>query len=272
MLGWSTLDVVPIEARGARAAWTWTALVVGIVAAVAWPAQPPDVSVNVAAAADLAGAFQEMGAAFEAKTGKKVAVTFASTGQLADDIARGAAYDVFAAASEQAVDDVVRAGACDPRTRALYARGRLAVWTRGAARLAPVSLADLSSPKLARIAVPDPALSPYGRAARQAAATLGVWPAVRPRAVYGKDALETLELARRGLADVALVPLSLARTAAGGSFVAVDEALHSPIRQALVACSRGRSAEGGRQFAAFVRSEQGRAILERFGFALPDGA
>jgi molybdate transport system substrate-binding protein len=49
----------------------------------------------------------------------------------------------------------------------------------------------------------------------------------------------------------------------------VSTALHKPIDQALVVCKRGVNQAVAKEFAAFVNSEEGRAIMKRFGFLLP---
>ena len=59
---------------------------------------PPGPAFNVAAAADLAVAFEEVGRAFQSETGKRPRFSFGSTGQLAKQIAEGAPFDLFAAA------------------------------------------------------------------------------------------------------------------------------------------------------------------------------
>src|SRR4051812_29078227 len=67
---------------------------------------------RIAAAADLALAFKDVGDAFEKASGKHVEFSFGSTGLLAKQIGEGAPYDVFAAANVSFVDDVVNRGAC----------------------------------------------------------------------------------------------------------------------------------------------------------------
>src|SRR5262245_32179724 len=98
---------------GKRPGLVGAALVVALASSCSKKAPSSDAPIKVAAAADLAFAFKDAGAAFEKKTGKKVTFTFGSTGLLAKQIAEGAQYDVFAAANVSFVDDVVKAGACD---------------------------------------------------------------------------------------------------------------------------------------------------------------
>jgi molybdate transport system substrate-binding protein len=230
-------------------------------------ASPTD-PIKVAAASDLAFAFKEVGAAFEKKTGKKVTFTFGSTGQLAKQISEGAPYDVFAAANVSFVDEVVKAEACDGATKAMYARGRIVVWTkRGSAPVA--ALTDLTDARFVKIAIANPEHAPYGKAAKQALETAGIWDAVKPKIVYGENISQTLQFAQTGNVEAAIAALSLAKAGDDGEYLVIDEALHKPIDQALVVCKRGVNQAVAKEFAAFVNSDEGRAIMKRFGFLLP---
>ena len=230
-------------------------------------------AIKVAAAADLAFAFKEVGAAFKAKTGKDVTFTFGSTGQLAKQISEGAPYDVFAAANVSYVDEVVTAKACDPATKAMYARGRIAVWSPTSGHAAPATtLADLKDARFVKIAIANPEHAPYGKAAQQALEAAGLWPDVQPRIVFGENVQQTLNFAQTGNAEAAIVALSLATVTKDGSYVLVDEALHAPIDQALVVCKRGVDPATAKEFVAFVGSPEGHAIMKRYGFLLPGEA
>jgi molybdate transport system substrate-binding protein len=234
------------------------------------PAEGP---MRVAAASDLSEAFAEMGKAYEKQTSRKVTFTFNSTGLLAKQIEQGAPFDVFAAANQSFVDDVVKAGACDDHTRVTYAQGRLVMWTRSDAGVTVGTLADLTRPEVVHVAIANPDHAPYGKAAKEALVKAGVWDAVAPKVVYGENVQQTFQFAQSGNAEVAIIALSLA-TVSGGRATPIDPALHSPLQQALVVCkgspeSAGRMQDEGKRFAAFVGSEEGRGILRRFGFLLP---
>jgi molybdate transport system substrate-binding protein len=228
---------------------------------------------KVAAASDLAFAFKDVGAAFEQATGTPVTFSFGSTGLLARQIAEGAPFDVFAAANVSFADDVVKQGACFADSKALYGRGRLALWSRQGAPL-PRTLEDLTGAAYVKIAIANPEHAPYGKAAKQALIKAGVWGALESegRLVYGENIQQTLQFAQSGNADVALVALALALVTEGG-WSAVDPALHEPLDQALVVCKglggKGQREPTARQFTAFVNSEAGRAIMKRHGFLLP---
>lgn len=229
--------------------------------------------IKVAAAADLAFAFKEVGAAFTAKTGTEVKFTFGSTGQLAKQISEGAPYDVFAAANVSFVDDVVKAEACDGSTKAMYARGRIVVWTKKSGGVtAPLALKDLEDARFVKIAIANPEHAPYGRAAKQALETAGIWDRVQPKIVYGENVQQTLQFAQTGNTEASIAALSLAMVTEDGAYFLIDEAMHKPIDQALVVCKRGANATVARQFTEFVSAPEGRAIMKRFGFLLPGEA
>lgn len=258
-----------MEIQRARAA---AGILVALLTGCSRP-KPASTHVTVAAAADLSAAFGELAGAFEKKTGIQPTFTFGSTGLLAKQIDQGAPFDVFAAANVSFVEQVVKSGACDAATKAMYARGRLVVWTRsGAAVAPPTSLADLADARFVHVAIANPEHAPYGRAAEDALAHVGALDQVKPKLVFGENVQQALELARTGNADAAIVALSLAIAKHDGVSSPVDTALHAPIDQAMVVCRHGQDAAAGKAFSDFVGSAEGRTVMKRYGFLLPGEA
>lgn len=247
------------------------ALAVGLAAGGGVARAGTEGPLRVGAAADLAAAFKDVGAAFEKKSGEKVIFSFGSTGLLERQIAEGAPFDVFAAANVSFADDAIQAHACLADSKALYARGRIVVWWRGDAKFAPPkSLADLADKRFVKVAIANPAHAPYGQAAEQAIAKKGVLPAVKPKLVFGENVQQTLQFAQSGNAEVAVVALSLAVIAPDGHYLLVDDALHAPIDQAMVVCGHDTARQArARAFTAFVNSTEGRTIMKKYGFLLP---
>jgi molybdate transport system substrate-binding protein len=229
----------------------------------------PAQAIAVAAASDLSFAFKEVGQAYEKKTGQPVVFSFGSTGLLERQIAEGGPFDVFAAANVSYADDAVAAGACAGDSKAIYAVGRVVLYTTSEAAFRPKSLADLTSPQVTKIAIANPEHAPYGKAAKQALERAGVWPQVQSRIVYGENVQQTLQFAQSGNAEVAIVALSLA-LATPGAYTEVPAELHDRIDQALVVCKNGKAgSDAGKRFVAYVQSPEGRAIMRRMGFLLP---
>src|SRR5216683_1628855 len=127
------------------------ALVLVLAAGPAALAQSTSPAITVYAAADLDMAFREIKPLFEKAAGARVTLVMGSTGNLARQIEHGAPADVFFAANETFIDELVAKGAVILQTRALYAQGRIVLATPKAfgARLA--DLRQLTDPRVRRV-------------------------------------------------------------------------------------------------------------------------
>ncbi len=219
---------------------------------------------RVGAASDLAQAFTDIGAEFEKKTGIKPNFNFGSSGLLAKQIEQGAPFFLYAAANKSFVDQVIKSGKCDPATAQLYSRGRVVVWAKSGA---PAKLTDIVDPKFKRIGIANPDHAPYGKAAKQALERAGIYDEVKSRLVLGDSISATMTYAKEGSVDVALVALSLATSTDAKLYSPVELDLHDPLEQTMIVCGKGTEADAARQLAQFIVSDQGRAVMERYGFS-----
>lgn len=222
--------------------------------------------ITVAAAADLMPAFEEIGREFESAHKTKVVFVFGSTGLLTKQIENGAPMDLFAAANVSYIDQLEQKGLIIPDTKAIYGRGRITLWTSAGSNLRFEGIADLARPEVTRIAIANPDHAPYGLAARQALETVGIWERVKPKLVYGDNIRQTLQYAETGNVDVAIVALSLSMQSRG-RWTIIPEELHKPIDQALAVIKGTKNEASARAFATFINGQQGRAILQKYGFS-----
>src|SRR5690348_1404340 len=226
---------------------------------------PAPNELTVAAAADLTPAFEELGRAFESTYKTKVVFVFGSTGLLTKQIENGAPVDLFAAASMSYIDELDQKGLIIPDSKAIYARGRITLWTPSDSNLRLEGIKDLARPEVMRIAIANPDHAPYGLAARQALESAGIWEAVKPKLVYGDNIRQTLQYAQTGNVDVAIVALSLS-TQSHGRWSLIPEDLHKPLDQGLAIIKTTKQEQTARAFAAFIASPQGHAIMQKYGF------
>ena len=144
-------------------------------------------SLTIAAASDLQAALPVVAERFEQETGRKVTVTFGSSGNFYAQIQNGAPFDLFLSADVGYPRRLESSGVAERGSLVEYARGRLVLWTR---RDSGIDLAGglktLVDPKVRRIAVANPEHAPYGRAAVAAMQAEGVYSAVRGKLVMGK--------------------------------------------------------------------------------------
>jgi molybdate transport system substrate-binding protein len=229
------------------------------------------VTITVSAAADLNYAFQELGKQWEQETGNKITFNFGSTGQLAQQIERGASADLFAAANRKFIEDLDQRGLIQSNTKKVYGRGRIAIWARQDSLLNLKELKDLTQSDVKRVAIANPDHAPYGMAAKQAMESAGIWQAMQPKLVLGENIRQTQQYAETGNVDAAIVALSLS-VQKPGKWHLIPENLHQPLEQMMAVPKSAKHAEQGRQFADFVESAKGRPIMQKYGFVLPGEA
>jgi len=224
----------------------------------------------VAAAASLQLTFDEIGPRFEEETGAKVTFSYGSTVALAQQIEAGLPADLFVAADVEQVDGLREKGLLIDGTQQVYAMGRLALASSTEAGVTVSELEGLLRPEVEKVAIADPAHAPYGRAAEEALKRVGLWDELKPKLVYGQNVNAATQYVRSGNAEAGLVALSLVIHEPAVTYVTVDESLHQPIRQALAVIRVTRHEELARRFIALIRGPQGRAVLEEYGFVVPE--
>ena len=215
-------------------------------------------------AANFTAAGREIAAAFEDATGDTALLSFGSTGQLYAQIVQGAPFDVFLAADQERPERAEREGLAVSGSRRTYAVGRLVLFSAEAGRVTgPDALRD---PGLRRIALANPALAPYGRAALEVAEALGMADILRNRQVIGANVSQAHQFVRTGNAELGFLALSQVARTSGGSRWLVPEDLHTPIRQQAVLLEAGRDNPAAGRFLDFLGSATARKILRRHGY------
>ncbi len=227
---------------------------------------------RVAAAADLRQALPELVRAFEAGSGHTVQLSFGASRTLYRQIQEGAPFAVFLSADDELPARLYRDGRSDAGR--LYAVGNLALVTAPGVKLDAGAdwsglAAALKDGRITRFAIANPDTAPYGRAAREALTARGLWEACAPHRVLGENVAQAAQFVQSGGAQAGLIGSALARAEAGrfGQVTAVPGAWHAPLKQALAVMKD--APPGAHDFARFVRSEEGRTILTRYGFTLP---
>lgn len=230
------------------------------------PAREP--ALLVGAASDLAAAMPVLVAAFTAESGIPVTTTLGSSGQLARQVMHGAPVDIFLSADRVWVDRLEEAGLVEPNGRAPYGRGVLVLVTAQRRPEPFRRLEELGAADAGRVAIASPEHAPYGRAAREALESAGVWDAVSDRLVIAENVRHTLQFVGTGDVDAAIAALALVDDRSP-PWTVVPEELHAPLLQeAAVVSGRGME-EQALAFLRFLTGPRGREILTGFGFIMP---
>ncbi|WP_232251418.1 molybdate ABC transporter substrate-binding protein [Oscillatoria acuminata] len=236
--------------------------------------QPPDsssapVTLTVSAAASLNQVLPAIAKLWEQETGNRVMINLGSTGQLAQQIERGAPVDLFVAADTKSIEDLETKALVFSETKTLYGVGRITLWQREDSSFPIKDLQDLTRSEIERIAIANPDHAPYGIAAKQALQSIGIWDEIQPKLVLGENIRQTQQYAETGNVDVAIVALSLSLNRPG-QWLLISEDLHQPIEQMLVVPKTAQHPEIAEQFALFINSPKSRPFMQKHGFILPE--
>ena len=239
------------------------ALAAVLLLGLAAPALADDVPVAVAA--NFTEPVKEIGAAFTAKTGHHLVLSFGSSGQFYTQITQGAPFQVFLSADAERPQRIEREGLGVPGTRFTYAIGQLVLYSK-----TPGLIDDrgsvLSSGRFDKIAIADPTAAPYGTAAIQTMTKLGVYQRLSSKVVKGSSITQTFQFVDSGAAELGFVALSQVIGVQGGSRWLVPPSLHAPIDQQAILLFAGDKKPAARAFLQFLRSPEAIAIIKRYGY------
>jgi len=228
----------------------------------------------IAAASDLRFALDEVAAQYLRSTGQAVRIVYGSSGNFRRQIAEGAPFDMFLSADEAYVLALAKDGYTVDEG-VLYATGRIAlVVAEGSTLALDGELRDLAAAvkdgRVRKFALANPEHAPYGRAAREALTTVGAWDGLQGRLVFGENVAQAAQFAGSGSAQGGIVALSLALAPGAlgtARFAPIPERLHRPLRQRMALTKRASAV--ARAFYLYLQQPAARAVLRRYGFALP---
>ena len=230
-------------------------------------------SLQIAAAADLAVCMQELNAAFStAHAGAEIKSNIGSSGAFFAQITNGAPFDVFLSADLDYPRALALAGKADAATLVVYAHGQLVLFSADPSVSLAQGFKAFDDPRIKRIAIANPDIAPYGRAARAALQHAGVWNTVQTRLVFGENIAQTAQFVTTGNAQAGLVSSAQAGqrdSSAGRSVWIVPPDWYPTIEQGGIVTAYGKSNPLAREYLAFLQNANGRTILHRYGFTLP---
>ena len=244
-----------------------TALLLGLLAAL--PAFAEDV--QVAVAANFTGPMQVIAPIFERDTGHKLSLSFGATGKFYAQINNGAPFQVLLSADDETPARLVREGKGVAGSNFTYAIGKLVLWS------AKEGYVDdkgeiLKKGGFKHIAIANPKAAPYGAAAMQTLAKLGVTDSIKPLVVQGENISQTHQFVSTGAAELGFVAYSQVirndKVGSGSGWV-VPEKFYDPIRQDAVILANGKDKAGVAALMTFLKGDKAKAVIRSFGYSLP---
>jgi molybdate transport system substrate-binding protein len=218
-------------------------------------------ALNVFSAASLTEAFTEMGKSFEAKNpGVDVTFNFGASNALVEQVNQGAPADVLATADEANMAKASAAG--NVANRKVFVRNRLAIMVAKGNPKKLQGLADLARPGV--VFVMCAPTVPCGRFGAEALNKAGVRAQPRSQEESVKGVVSKVTF---GEADAGIVYVSDIRAVGDKAEGVVIPDQHNVIATYPIASlTKAQSPQLAQAWVDFVLSEEGQAILFRFGF------
>ena len=247
-------------------------IVIAPLIAVALLVSPAAVAADliVSAAVSLSNAFTDIGKDFEkANPGTRVLFNLGASGQLVQQISRGAPADVFASADQETMDRAHKQRLVAPDTRVNFVSNSLVLVVPADSTEQPTSLADLERPQVKRIALGTPESVPAGRYAKEALELAGKWDKLKDKYVYGQNVRQVLDYVARGEVDAGFVYATDAALLKDRIKVAFNSKTKTRIVYPIAAVKGSGNEDLARRFVAYVTAEPGQNILQKYGFSKP---
>lgn len=217
---------------------------------------------TVFAAASTTDAMRSLAQQFEQEGGEKVRFNFASSGALARQIDAGAPADVFVSANIKWMDYLEAQHLLQPDSRIDVVRNELVL-------IAPSNSAltyeGFPGNLTGRLSTGDPKSVPAGAYAFETLTALGMLDTVKSKLVTGKDVRTVLMYVERDEVDAGIVYSTDALRSTKALVIGTFPAESYPAIIYPAAAIQNGSASAG-AFLAFISSEAGGAIWERYGF------
>lgn len=224
--------------------------------------------IRVAVASNFRPAMQALQHEFESTSEHRLTLIFGSTGKHYAQIVNGAPFDVFFAADAERPQRLELEGLAVADSRFTYAIGKLVLWSPRPGFI-DAQGEVLEKGDFYHLAIANPQLAPYGRAAREVLLALGLWEQLGERLVRGENISQAFQFVESGNAElgfVAWAQLQQPGQQIRGSVWYVPQELYQAIEQQAVRLS---DTEATGALMLFTQSPAGLKIIGDHGYAVP---
>jgi len=226
--------------------------------------------VNVAVAANFTAPMNAIAAEFAKDTGHQAKLSFGSTGKFYAQIKNGAPFQAFLSADDETPSRLESEGLGVPGSRFTYAIGTLVLWS---AKPGYVDARGevLKKGQFNKLALANPKLAPYGKAAVEVLTSMRLLAAIEPKFVQGENIAQAWQFVSTGNAELGFVALSQVmkdgKVSAGSAWI-VPSKLHTPIRQDAVILSSGKGNPAAEALMKYLKGDKARAIIKSYGYEI----
>lgn len=227
-------------------------------------------SLKVAVAANLQPVIKILQKDFKQKTGIEIEPIVSSSGNLVNQVRNGAPFDVFLSADMSFPETLFKEGFSQKKP-VVYAQGSLIICSNqdiGFENWERVLLTE----KIKKIAIANPAIAPYGKAAEETLKDKGILDNVKPKLVYGESISQVNIYITTGSAEVGFTTLSLVKDPDNKAILywkVIEPQTYAPIEQGMVLLKHAGNSQGAEKFYQYMLSAPAKAILKEYGYIVP---
>lgn len=194
----------------------------------------------------------------------KPLIIVASSGTLFLQIQHGASFDLFLSADSKRPQLLIATDLAFKVSQQTYAYGQLALWS-ARNNISTDPLTTLKNNQQ-RLAIANPKIAPYGKAAKQVLESLELWHDYKTRLIQGINISQTFQQTRSQAVNLGIVSNSqLVLNNLKG--VLIPARLHQPIQQQLVILKRSQNNQQAKRFVKFLMNEKSQQFIAQSGYA-----
>lgn len=224
----------------------------------------------VFAAISLTESFNELKAIYEKEhPGIEVVLNLGASGSLYRQIEQGAPADVFASANQKWMNVAGEKGYILSDTRADFAHNNLVLAVPQGNPAQVSGIEDLNLDKVQRICLGNPQYVPAGQYTQAALEKRGMWDSLAPKLLPTETVRQALDYLRRGEVDCGFVYQTDAKSAEDSVEIIAKIELEQPVSYPVAVVKDSKQLQHAKQFVELLLSEQGKEILEKYGFSRP---
>ncbi len=204
---------------------------------------------------------------FTAKTNIACELVIGSSGKLTAQIKEGAPYDVFVAANIKYPTEIYNSGQALTKPQ-VYGYGKLVLWSM-IDTIAP-QIVNLKADYIQHIALANSKTAPYGVAAVEVLKAYNLYGELEDKLVFGESIAQTNQFINSKSVEVGFTAMSVVLSPnikGKGNWIAIDAALHKPIKQGVVLIKQeSKDNKHAQKFYNFLFSTEAKNILKKYGY------
>lgn len=231
-------------------------------------AAPATTELTVSAAISLKDALDEAKQLYtKQRPDVSIAINYGGSGTLQLQIEQGAPVDVFVSAAPKQMDRLEIQGLLLAGTRKDLAQNEVVLIVPKNSKLGLETFRDLTRPDVKQVALGEPATVPAGEYAKETLTSLGIYDAVKTKAILAKDVRQVLTYVEAENVDAGIVYATDAASSPRVMVVATaPPKSHSLVIYPGAVVKATKNPEASKAFLDFLAGPKGAAVFRKYGF------